>query len=241
MSSEKMENFDPAKKKENSLTKEQAINIDEVFKDNLEIADIFNGNKELYQEYINSIFPDSKVKDIVWHGTRGDWYKSEKFNPDFTGEGSGNKSNTEGFYFIKYKRAASSFGDKKTIFPVLLDIKNPNILPLTEFNKTWFDKEKYSNLKTGDSIIGEQEKTPEEYYNDAWAKYHADIEKDGSKVKVGDKFIDYDFSIKPENPDYFHEEQLSTTYVVFKPEQIHIIGSKQDLEQAKEWLKNKQQ
>jgi len=28
-------------------------------------------------------------------------------------------------------------------------------------------------------------------------------------------------------------------YVVFEPEQIHILGSEQDILQAKEWLKNK--
>jgi len=237
MSSEKIENFNPTKKNENFLTQEQSSNIDEVFKDNPEIATIFKNNKELFQEYSHSIFPDSKVKDIVWHGTRGDWYKSEKFNLELAGTGSGNKSNTEGIYFIKYKGAASAFGDKKTIFPVLLNIKNPNILPLSDFNKTWFRKEDYLKLKTGDSIVGEQEKTPEEYYNKHLAKYELD-KKNPDFIKIGGKDTIWDFSNKPKSPEDFHEEQLSTTYVVFEPEQIHIIGSKKDLEQAKEWLKN---
>ena len=184
--------------------------------------------EKLYAKYLETIFPESKVKDIVWHGTRGDWYKTEQFNTNLGGTSSNNKENTDGIYFIKYKQAASAFGDKKTIFPAIIDIKNPNIIPLTEFNKSWTSKEKYSQMKSGDGIIAEQEKSPEEYYREALDKYN-EAQKDEDEMSRS-------FFRKPDGPEDFHEEQLSTTYVVYDPSQIHILGSKYDIEQFKEFV-----
>lgn len=188
--------------------------------------------EKLYAKYLETIFPESKVKDIVWHGTRGEWYKTEQFNTNLAGTSSNNKENTDGVYFIKYKQAASAFGDKKTIFPAIIDIKNPNIVPLTDFNKSWTSKEKYSQMKNGDGIIAEQEKSPEEYYKEALDKYN-EAQKDEDEMARR-------FSRKPGGPEDFYEEQLSTTYVVYNPLQIHILGSKSDIEKFKEFVsKNK--
>ena len=68
-----------------SLVKEVANKSQERLK---AIQEVFNNNPELskvgdvfsYAIYLDTIFPDSKVKDIVYHGTKG-----EKFNVvDFT-------------------------------------------------------------------------------------------------------------------------------------------------------------
>ena len=69
MSREKIGNINPLKKIENSLTTQQSSNIDEVFKDSPEVATMFKNNKELYQEYLDSVFPNSKIKDICYHGS----------------------------------------------------------------------------------------------------------------------------------------------------------------------------
>jgi len=42
---------------------------------------------------------------------------------------------------------------------------------------------------------------------------------------------------KTKSSEDFHEEQLSTTYVVFDPSQIYILGSKSDIEKFKEFTK----
>lgn len=202
--------------------------MDFIFEQNPELASV--GTKEQYYKYLDTIFPNSKTKDVVWHGTRGDWYKTDNFDLKKAGKSSGNDDNTEGgIYFIKYKTAATSFGDKKTIFPALIDLKNPSIVPLTEFNKTWRSKEKYLQLKSGDGIIAEQEKSPEEYYKEALEKYNEAQKEEDEMVRS--------FFRKPNGPDDFHEEQLSTTYVVFDPSQIHILGSKTDIEKFKEFIK----
>src|SRR5690606_18504262 len=50
--------------------------VSELFKENPELANI--GTKQQYSQYLESVFPDSKVKDIVYHGT-GNYDKIEKF------------------------------------------------------------------------------------------------------------------------------------------------------------------
>ena len=47
--------------------------IKELFEDNLELSSI--GTEEQYEKYIKTIFPDSKVNNIVYHRT-----KSQKFD-----------------------------------------------------------------------------------------------------------------------------------------------------------------
>lgn len=64
-----------AEQQENKIEKPQLKEgVDFVFEQNLELAKI--GTKEQYSEYLNSIFPDSKFKDIVFHGTSKDSYNS---------------------------------------------------------------------------------------------------------------------------------------------------------------------
>ena len=39
--------------------------MDNLFEENKELSKI--GSKQLYSNYLDTIFPDSKVKDIVYH------------------------------------------------------------------------------------------------------------------------------------------------------------------------------
>ena len=61
-------NFDQLK---NEIIKTPENNIKEgvdfIFEQNLELVKI--GTKEQYSEYLDSIFPESKVRDIVYHGS----------------------------------------------------------------------------------------------------------------------------------------------------------------------------
>ena len=58
--------------------------VDVIFKENSELSKI--GTKQEYSAYLDTIFPDSKVKDIVYHATNA---KFEKFDKSFAGTGVG--------------------------------------------------------------------------------------------------------------------------------------------------------
>ena len=122
---------------------------------------------QVYSSYLDTIFPDSKVKDIVYHGSNA---KFDKFN----------KSNLpdSGIYFDKNKATAYGYGN--VLIPAIL-------------NSSGY------------------------YYG-------------GSLNKVNSKQIRENGETGLTN---------GSGNIVFEPEQIHILGSKQDIEGFKEFV-NKQ-
>jgi hypothetical protein len=128
---------------------------------------------QLYSQYLDTIFPDSQVKDIVYHGTRKydvlgkEKPKFDKFDKSFIGKGQGLRSDdmAKGFYFGSYK-IADRVGTR--IIPAILNIEEENITTVRR-NTEDFDTK-------------------------------------------GDVFL------------------------VFEPEQIHILGNKQDIEGFKEFV-----
>jgi hypothetical protein len=130
------------------------------------VEELFNENPELYLE---TIFPDSKVKDIVYH------------------------TNTRG--------RIETFNSEKGLF----------VTPTLELAKTYkpgLNGKRFQLLINAKKIDEVSEETI----------------MDGKK-QSGD-------TLMYSEPDY-------TEYVVFEPEQIHILGSKQDIEGFKEFV-NKQ-
>ena len=88
--------------------------------------------QQLYSQYLDTIFPDSKVKDIVYHGTKGynkitgeELPKFEKFDKSFIGKGQGLRSDdmAKGFYFGSYK-IADRVGTR--IIPAILNVQEEN-------------------------------------------------------------------------------------------------------------------
>ena len=74
--------------------------------------------QQLYSQYLNTIFPDSKVKDIVYHGTDK---KFDKFDLAF--EGSNEKGGKgKGFNFTRDITDTDMYGDIK--ISVILDAQN---------------------------------------------------------------------------------------------------------------------
>jgi ribosomal protein S7 len=122
---------------------------------------------QAYSQYLDTIFPDSKVKDIVYHGTKGE--KFDEFKPSEKGEFG------KGVYFGDYQTALENTDetDDFTLEP-----------------KTGFDKNKIIS-----AIINTQN------------IYIRDLGGNGKRNE----------------------------YVV-EPEQIHILGSKQDIEGFKEFV-----
>lgn len=144
----------------------------------------FNNNfkqqaQQQYSQYLDTIFPDSKVKDIVYHITYADENNKlpfDKFDIKL--------SSTDGIYFLADKNDRSGIGDVRgRPFPFIINITNPDITPEVDIN---VKKSRYE----GDGVI-----------------------------------------IKPS-----YLKGKNSWYVVFEPEQIHILGSQKDIEGFKEFV-----
>ena len=146
------------------------------------------GTQEQYSQYIDTIFPNSKIKNIFYHSSPN---KIEKFRDSLFGT------------YFSYSPIQGTYGN--VINCVLLNINNPLIKPKPEDNsevKEIYNKE-YRNYNNPSSFSPEGIRT---------YKYDASIEsstvtKEGVQIRVR------------------------------TPEQIHILGSKQDIEGFKNFIK----
>lgn len=165
--------------------------VSELFESNPELANI--GTQEQYSQYLDTIFPDSKVKDIVYRGgniTKEEFAESEHTPTDYMDLGVG-------LYLSPSRRFAGEYGNPRA---TVVNIKNPK-----------------------DVSIAQQERAD---YSQKEGNYG--IPKLDSNGKY-DGIVDL-------------SKKLDTTYelVVFEPEQIHILGSKQDIEGFKAFVQSKQ-
>jgi hypothetical protein len=181
--------------KENKIEKPKIKEgLDFVFKQNPELSQI--GTKEQYSEYLDTIFPDSKVKDIVYCGSKDEF---EKFRNRYVDEEVGVMNGIYLTHDIKY---AKSYGPK--IKSLLINTINP-----LDTEGSWTgiinDEKKQKVLDKGYDVI----------INKAF---------DNSRI---DKFLDK-LKIK----------RTRQEIVLFEPEQIHTLGSKQDIADFKKFVEN---
>lgn len=184
------------KPKEEEIVKK---GVSELFESNPELANI--GTPEQYSQYLDTIFPESKVKDIVYHGTKKEF---DKFSKEIA------KQRT-GFHFTtKVGLLNSRFNFPKTNKTVILNIKNP--------------------LQVED--LGG---------NNQWAK---DLLLNQGKIEEANKVKGWDIQrqLSSENDGFIYNNEAENegkneiSYMVFEPEQIHILGSKQDVEGFKDFV-----
>jgi hypothetical protein len=95
--------------------------VDFVFEQNPELASI--GTQEQYSEYLDTIFPDSKIKDIVYHDGGKGKIKEEGFRKDLIGISDGGVL-ANGFYFY-FDRLKKYDENRSHTESVLLNTKNP--------------------------------------------------------------------------------------------------------------------
>jgi hypothetical protein len=161
--------------------------IEYVFDTNPALASI--GTPEQYSQYVASIFPNSKVKGIVYHGTM------EQLSPK-DGRFKGYVT-----YFTDSKNYVETFGFpvNRKIIAAVINVKSPYYAP---------------------SEIAD---VPEEIHNT-------------------DEFTNPRI-IKHNNPQFDSVvgvdagQKEGITVAVFYPEQIHILGSRQDIEGFKNFTK----
>jgi len=155
---------------------------------------------QVYSQYLDTIFPDSKVKDIIYHGTNAtiETFDKSKVATNTLNYGFYGK----GFYFNETKNDLINWW--KTLYK-----KEPNIV--TAIIDTKNPYRETSNVIEEITKLGNKKET-EKFTN----------------TLLQNK---YD-SVLPQIP----KEEGSSEYVVFEPEQIHILGSKQDIEGFKNFI-----
>jgi hypothetical protein len=160
--------------------------IKQVFKDTPELSNI--GTVEQYTKYLKTIFPNSRVKDIVLHNSPN---KFEKFNVNRGRLG-------KGVYFgLGYK----IYNTGQYNYNALLNVTN-----LKRYNK-------------GEFVITANKLYPS---SDEYST------KPQDSLRASDKAQGID--------GYVSTSPVGTEYLVFEPEQIHILGSKQDIEGFKKYV-----
>ena len=167
--------------------------VTEVFESNPELANI--GTQEQYSQYLDTIFPNSKVKDIVYHGS--DRHDIEIF-----------KSSSNKYFFTANKDYAYSLSDNAI-----------------------YQKELRGEIKEGKLIT----------------KVYAVI-LNISNIYNTNKELQWSITKKEgydgiRGNDFGVQSKLNNKeeYVVFEPEQIHILGSKQDIEGFKKFINSQKE
>lgn len=167
---------------------------DLVFNENPLLSNI--GNKEQYSNYLDTIFPSSKAKDIFYHGYSILEGRTE--TNKFDGFNTNGKNRLNGIYLTKDFNYATEHSIKHSSVPQLTTmVKDNGVVKVVVnvanpiYKKETIFQEDINIYKNNDSIIGN------------------DTERDG-------------------------ENEL----VIFNPNQIHILGSKKDIEGFKKYMKS---
>ena len=169
-----------------------AINF--VFQQAPELENI--GTKIQYLQYLSTIFPNSKVKDIVYHGTDKEFDKFKK--PSELGSQNRMIAFADDIEYAKI--AGNRRNPLKKVISALVNITK--IYPV--------DKLEAMELDSGyrDEVLNELKKEG----------------IDGFAFESDDDLATRNF----------------TEVLVFEPEQIHILGSKQDIQGFKDFVQSKQ-
>lgn len=148
--------------------------------DNLSVEELLKDDD--YIKYLKTIFPNSILKDVVFHGTKE---KFDKFNKEYLSKAD------SGFYFTKDIEYAKLFGDVKY---AILNIKNPN----------------NTNIKLNRDTVAQLLTT--------------DFQKGTDAIIGKDDILDL-------------PESKYDVIIPYNTNQIHVLGTKDDREKFKKYLK----
>ncbi len=157
--------------------------------------------EKLYAEYLKTIFPESKVQEILFHTTSATF---ENFDKEYISRG--NVSFGEGFYFTDKIDNHKNFKGGDKIVPVVVNI-----------NKIYKDS------------VEEKDRREKPKYN----PYVNSHERLLEVQKQHNDFLEKNFD------GVIATYNNKNEFVVFEPENIHILGSKTDIEKFKEFVSKK--
>jgi hypothetical protein len=189
--------------------------------------------QQLYSQYLDTIFPDSKVKYIVYRGSIDNPTnkKSRELGIFFTDD-----KNAANIYAVKYKDdefedsiiqgIVKKFGLNPTIEQIKSEIAFFEKMGATK-EQIERDAKKYQEYIQNNKGITEQVILNIENPKNLTVKDWFDNYDDSSSLKENADGLLLKGGKQSDNRIYdAGENQI----VVFKPEQIHILGSKQDIE-----------
>jgi len=196
----------------------QTKDIDFIFEQNKELSLI--GSKEQYNEYLRTIFPESKVSEIVYHSTNKDFEDFDKNKVGSRLEGAPVGGDTgafgRGIYFTTNITYSKVYG-KNTKY-CLVDIKNPKLI----FNNDANDK-MYANKSI----------------KELWGNF------DGVIFKVTDWKAVVDSGVHASMEEFnsvglgINNKPEIVDIVVDNQSQVLILGSRKDIEQFKKFISKK--
>lgn len=222
--------------------------VEELFNSNSELANI--GTQEQYSQYLNSIFPDSQVKDIVYHGGN-----LKNIVKDITWEYP-----YKGVYFSTNINKWKEYRGKSTTIAVL-NAKNPlmGYANLQKLQKIDYDS--VNKILNNLELNTLSSNTGEVFHGDYlkvkfWGSKLPTIKVNNTELSgVTSKFykrennewaeinrfeaLDLIFQNKLGGDSVISNEKESEQIVVFEPEQIHILGNEQDIEGFKKFVDGK--
>lgn len=183
--------------------------VSEIFQENPELSPI--GTEEEYSEYLDTIFPNNKLKDIVYHGTTKG--KFDKFITEGSSDNIG-----------KLGAMAGS-------------IEAANLQRGKQDRPDWVRPEEWvePELPKGSHLYSLLFNLKNPYIADSLDAAMI-LRRNDLKEKGYDGVIIRGFE---NDKGRLIETGFGDEYVAFEPEQIHILGSKQDIEGFKDWKSNK--
>ena len=212
---------------ENLTIQDETILTDALININLSTSQQKQQAQQLYSQYLDTIFPDSKVKDIVYHGGKKG---IESFNKLKLLSGEGANTYGKGFYFTDNKETAifsyeqlysrqdpemaawvgkENLDKDKTTYSILLNIKNPFLWDISAE-----EAEELSLINNSDSY--EKSTTKSELKNGIYGEHDSVLH-----ITQGQEGL---------------HEQGENHWVIPEPEQIHILSSKKDLEMFRNFI-----
>ena len=187
---------EPKPAQQTSKVKEGVSNV---FEENKELSKI--GTEQQYSDYLDTLFPDSKVKDIVYHGTPDGRFD----NFDINQVGKNTKQSTKGIYFTDSKKTADFYAEGSIDFSQFESLEEYNAVKTAKV---------FSAILNAKNLKLVNNPQAQDRQGDAVLR---------TKEKLSDK-------------GFVGELDYAYQYIVFEPEQIHILGSKKDLKGFKEFV-----
>jgi hypothetical protein len=217
--SEKFQEEIRAKSENEAETVSIEKSVDFVFEQHPELASI--GTKEQYASYLETIFPESRFKEVVYHNSDAE-FKDEGFKPKAANFDTLNS--IEGVYnFSSNKDFAQRYG--KNTYAVVLDIRHP----LEETSSGEYADDMDRSLSKALFKIGKQ--TAENPFS---PQYDESLKETDAVINniSGEGYV-------AQHPKTGNEIGLPPQIIVsvFHENQIHILGSKSDIEEFSEFVK----
>lgn len=206
--------FDDKKENNSEDKKRIKYGVDFVFKQNPELEKI--GTKEQYSEYLETIFPESKVRNILYHGGSEN-LKEDNFKFDIRRRNVsiGKLLQYWGAYFTETPGYAQYHAERnfKKNATVAVKINSTNPREILDNKKTFINPFKFS---------------------------HESISTRKYKKLLADGFDSIIVRYNYNDPKNDIEIGEIKEFIALKSEQIHILGSKQDSENFKKFTENYQ-